>query len=1071
MYPLSALAAAEASPNDAADGSAGGLMPASTSTILSVEVPQSVSLSSAEEVTAASATATAAAMAAQHYGNMPPPVSSAGVYINGTYNSQYHNHHHAQHHQHEPHQYQAQSAPSSSSHHIFSYSSEHFAPEPASSSILARAAVPSHHAYQNGHGSAGGNNGLYCGSGGGGRHVAAGRSTYARDHDDDTQRKPPSLAKYMASLGKGLPQKPRKQRPKRSASLGTSRSSSRSSSPTNSTSGGHHNNSDGDGGGGGVGGPPDGGLVTEDDMMYESESDAAAAGAGGGRSKRKSAKAARNYLQRVMRDVQGKKSTAALANGSHPRSGFGGDDDDNNSASTSTKGRKRSASPTPNGSGGGGEGDDGGESKRKRRKDKGGSRKRKPSSSGSNARVVSNESTTDGKKANGYDDSDVDMADDDASSDSLTSDVDDISSSEDEDEAEPEPTFHEVKKDDLSEDSRVLVAYRNSLYKATIRKVRNREGKETDYLIHYDGNKKSNVHWVPLSKLRARLDEQDQPLVVPLTPEEEKAREERKLEREKKRKAREARRKKKEEKERRKRQKQQSSADDGADHDIKNDADDDEEESDEDWEYPRGKDVYVEYEEKLYRCTILNRRKKKGHYQYFVYWDGFKTTHNSWVKEDGIQKITAYSSRRFNKQSVDESSDSEEEEEWEYPIGKDVYVEYDERLYRATVMNRRMRKGSYQYLVHYDGFKKASDGWVKEDNVHKITAYTSRRFNKQNAEEEAPEEESEEEEEEEEAVEEEADDKVEEEDYPEGTVVYVEYNDLLYRATVLDRRMRKGSSEFFVHYEGYKKTADRWVKYADVHKRTAYTSRRYNKERRLAEAGAANGGANDSKSTASASSRSKAPSEVDLSDEDNMLLDMKGIQSGVEFLPGSSVFVKWKEALYLAKMVKRRIRAGETQYFITYNGFRDSSNAWVSLDNIYEINPQTRKIFEKKDTKQVRTKTSQEHLNRVTAGNVRKNKPVSRQVSRQSSTGSMSGLDALEQVESGVSFMPGSTLFAKVGDELHLAKMVKKRGNADTYMEYFVSYTKKKRTVDVWVKLDNCYEINAQTKRIYNKQK
>ena len=889
---------------------------------------------------------------------------------------------------------------------------------------------------------------MLCGPGQYAHSSASGYGAYANDPHDDghaQQRKPPSLAKYMASLGKGMPLNQRKSKrstKRSSASLGTSRSSSRSSSPTNSASGEQHDHSDG-------GGPPEGGIITEDDMVddHESESDAGAGG-GGGRSKRKSAKAARNYLQRVMRDGQGKKSTAALANG-----GSKGNDSNsstNKKNSSSANGRKRSASPTPGG------GDD-----VKKRK-----RKSKP------ARVVSNDSTPDdGKKANGYDDSDVDMADDDATSDSLLSEV---SSSEEEEEAELEPTFQEVKAADLDEESRVFIAYRNSLYKATIRKVRSREGKETDYLIHYDGNKKSNVHWVPLSQFRARLDEQDQPLVVPPTPEEVKAREERKLEKEKRRKAREERRKKKEE-QRRRREARRKQAEEDADHDIKNDADDDEDESDEDWEYPRGKDVYVEYDDNLYRCTILNRRKKKGHYQYFVYWDGFKKTHNSWVKEDNVEKITAYSSRRFNKQNAeDDSSESEEEEEWEYPIGKDVYVEYDDLLYRATVMNRRMRKGSYQYLVHYDGYKKASDGWVKEDNVHKITAYTSRRYNKQDAEDEAPAEESESEEEEEEEVEEEEDgnddgkvEEEEEEEYPEGTVVYVEYNDLLYRATVMEKRMRKGSSEFYVHYDGYKKTSDRWVKYADVHKRTAYTSRRYNKERRLAESASGSG----AKSSASTSGRSKAPSEADLSDEDNKLLDMKGIQSGVEFLPGSSVFVKWKEALYLAKMVKRRIRAGETEYYITYNGFRDSSNAWVSLDNIYEINPQTRKIFEKKDTKQVRTKSSQEHLNRVTAGNGKKNRSVSRQVSRQSSTGSVSGLDELERVEPGVTFMPGSTLFAKVGDELHLAKMVKKRGSTDTYMEYFVSYTnKKKKTVDTWVKLDNCYEIDARTKRIYNKQ-
>ena len=492
-------------------------------------------------------------------------------------------------------------------------------------------------------------------------------------------------------------------------------------------------------------------------------------------------------------------------------------------------------------------------------------------------------------------------------------------------------------------------------------------------------------------------------------------------------------------------------------------AGDDDDDDDEEWEYRRGKDVYVEFEDMLYRCTILNRRLKKGSYQYFVYWNGFKKTHNSWVKDDDVQKITAYSSRRFNKQSIEESSETDEEEEWEYPIGKDVYVEFDDLLYRATVLNRRMRKGSYQYLVHYDGFKKGADSWVKEKDVHKITAYTSRRFNKQSFESE-----EETEEEVESAAEEEMEEE-EEEEFPNGVVVYVEFRDVLYRATVLDKRIRKGEAQYFVHYDGYKKTSDRWVKYADVHKRTAYTSRRYNKQRKE-EAAASQNAASDSKSTASASSKSKAPapSEFELSDEEgNKILDMKGIQSGVEFLPGSSVFVKWNEALYLAKMVKRRVRAGETQYFITYNGFRDSSNAWVPLSNIYEINPRTRKIFEKKDTKQVRTKTSVDHLNKVTAAGSKK-----RAYSRQSSIGSASqaGLGALEGVESGVPFLPGSTLFAKVGDELHLAKMVKKRGDIDD-MEYFISYTKRKRTVDAWVPVTDVYEINAQTKRIYNKNK
>lgn len=87
-----------------------------------------------------------------------------------------------------------------------------------------------------------------------------------------------------------------------------------------------------------------------------------------------------------------------------------------------------------------------------------------------------------------------------------------------------------------------------------------------------------------------------------------------------------------------------------------------------------------------------------------------------------------------------------------------------------------------------------------------------------------------------------------EEEFPNGVVVYVEYKDVLYCATVLDKRIRKGGPEYFIHYYGYKETADQWVKYADIHKKTAYTSRRYNKQREEeATAGTSRGGGTTSK--------------------------------------------------------------------------------------------------------------------------------------------------------------------------------------------------------------------------------
>ena len=54
----------------------------------------------------------------------------------------------------------------------------------------------------------------------------------------------------------------------------------------------------------------------------------------------------------------------------------------------------------------------------------------------------------------------------------------------------------------LDEGSRVLVDFKGKLYKATIRKHRIKSGKQ-EFLIHYDGNKKSTVRWIPVDRIKS----------------------------------------------------------------------------------------------------------------------------------------------------------------------------------------------------------------------------------------------------------------------------------------------------------------------------------------------------------------------------------------------------------------------------------------------------------------------------------------------------------------------------------------------------------------------------------------
>ncbi|EJK70065.1 hypothetical protein THAOC_08614 [Thalassiosira oceanica] len=74
----------------------------------------------------------------------------------------------------------------------------------------------------------------------------------------------------------------------------------------------------------------------------------------------------------------------------------------------------------------------------------------------------------------------------------------------------------EVDTTGLSEDSRVLVLYRGvSLYRATVQGRRRRlindsnADEEDEFLVHYDGNKKTNLKWVRAVLIRGLLDDDD----------------------------------------------------------------------------------------------------------------------------------------------------------------------------------------------------------------------------------------------------------------------------------------------------------------------------------------------------------------------------------------------------------------------------------------------------------------------------------------------------------------------------------------------------------------------------------
>jgi len=56
--------------------------------------------------------------------------------------------------------------------------------------------------------------------------------------------------------------------------------------------------------------------------------------------------------------------------------------------------------------------------------------------------------------------------------------------------------------DNLDEGSHVIVDFKGNLYKATIRKHRVKSGKQ-EFQIHYNGNKKTTLKWIPVDRIKS----------------------------------------------------------------------------------------------------------------------------------------------------------------------------------------------------------------------------------------------------------------------------------------------------------------------------------------------------------------------------------------------------------------------------------------------------------------------------------------------------------------------------------------------------------------------------------------
>ncbi len=471
-------------------------------------------------------------------------------------------------------------------------------------------------------------------------------------------------------------------------------------------------------------------------------------------------------------------------------------------------------------------------------------------------------------------------------------------------------------------------------------------------------------------------------------------------------------------------------------------------------------------------------------------------------------------------------------------VGFRVNVDYRDVLFKATIRRIRQKDDQNEYLIHYDGNKKSNVHWIQSSMVHSILSTTvklevtkpkgGRRASKTSSEsadatqaQKANCSDSKQE-------------RLEGQKYPTGTEIFVEYRKVLYSAVIRNARLKKnGVCEYLVHYDGYKKNSDRWVKDSALHEISDKTKEMFDDQR--------NESASDESPATDIKIKKEEPKDPSMIEIDPILLesllpvrrtrgsaasqatdvfdnlpavtlDMGDNDPGVEFLPGSCVFVVRKDALYLAKMVKRRKRGNRMDYLVHFDSSTDNYDTWLPLSVIYEINPRTRRIFEQtadkredmnddddededddekeespskkrnSPSKETASPAPSRRTKRQKKAPTRYQKDDDDQPTQKAKRGSgnksgrkskadehMEGID-MGDIDSGVDFLPGSTIFVVWKNALYLGKMLKKRGRGQD-MEYFVHYDGFRKSFDSWVSISLIYEINPQTKRMFNKQR
>eukprot|EP00577_Skeletonema_sp_RCC1716_P003871 CAMPEP_0113438040 /NCGR_PEP_ID=MMETSP0013_2-20120614/37741_1 /TAXON_ID=2843 ORGANISM="Skeletonema costatum, Strain 1716" /NCGR_SAMPLE_ID=MMETSP0013_2 /ASSEMBLY_ACC=CAM_ASM_000158 /LENGTH=1458 /DNA_ID=CAMNT_0000328743 /DNA_START=208 /DNA_END=4584 /DNA_ORIENTATION=+ /assembly_acc=CAM_ASM_000158 len=591
----------------------------------------------------------------------------------------------------------------------------------------------------------------------------------------------------------------------------------------------------------------------------------------------------------------------------------------------------------------------------------------------------------------------------------------------------------------LTVGSRVLVQYKGSVFKATIRKRREKNDKHS-FLIHYDGNKKTNVHWVPLERLTEILSINLDAPPLPETTSRGGA---------VKRKAKKAKRPAVQ------RQKQTHSHSDSGDEAIAKES-----------SVPQQRDVKVDTnandndanktesleppqadEPGAAGVTAENQADSKK--------DEMDVDAPNHAAEDDDESLAdtkpaAFSTKQQTRKTVvldlerasslnnppekdeesgEDASQIENEstssvgakpkqvsgssEKFKHPIGGCVYVEYGRSkvFYHSTIVNARKKRSACEYLVHYDGYKKSANRWVKESALHEVNSDTTRRFEEQRnvpdeiLYEDAPVERST------------RGRKAGDQDRPpqrarrmrsdvselsnesvlgniepgvaflQGSVVFTEWKGVLFLAKMVKKRYSGDRTEYLVSYDGYSSKYDAWVSIHKIYEVNPQTKRAFKrlkagqdppggkrKDTRKQEEDDDNDedvdentvesapkkrvyrkkSTEESSTTGSLTRRGSRKRKDDSSEATarsstrasrTSTLDMQGIESGVDFLPGSTIFAEYKGGLCLAKMIKKRGKGDYMEYYIQYMGLKKTEEAWMSVGLLYEINPQTKRMF------------------------------------------------------------------------------------------------------------------------------